>query len=306
MDLRQARHLVAVIEHGNVLRAAAAIHLSQPALSKSIQNLEAELGVPLLERGPRGVAPTIYGLALLRHARLLLNQGDQALAEIRAIREGQLGHLRLGVANFAIPSLPAVVAKLLASKPGLSIDVVDGTYEGLTELVREGALDAVVSGLPPVHRAEDLVHEELISTNFVLACRPDCMPFQPAPVTIASLDGVQWILPNRPQAIIDLWELGFRTMGVMPPRVVLQSASMMFIKALLMEGPFVTLLPRGIVQPEVENGRLTAIELEHPFAQVSEGIIYRPGGVQPPALAALIEAIRATAEKPGAPPPSRP
>ncbi|MCK6553783.1 LysR family transcriptional regulator [Candidatus Binatia bacterium] len=292
MDLRQARHLVAVIEHGNVLRAANAIHLSQPALSKSIQNLEAELGVPLLERGPRGVAPTVYGLALLRHARLLLNQGDQAIAEIRAIREGQLGHLRLGVANFAIPSLPAVVAKLLASKPGLSIDVVDGTYEGLTELVREGALDAVVSGLPPVHRAEDLVHEELISTNFVLACRPDCMPFQPAPVAIASLDGVQWILPNRPQAIVDLWELGFRTMGVIPPRLVLQSASMMFIKALLMEGPFVTLLPRGIVQPEVGNGRLTAIELEHPFARVSEGIIYRPGGVQPPVLAALIEAIR--------------
>ena len=306
MDLRQARHLVAVIEHGNVLRAANAIHLSQPALSKSIQNLEADLGVPLLERGPRGVTPTVYGLALLRHARLLLNQGDQALAEIRAIREGQLGHLRLGVANFAIPSLPAVVAKLLASKPGLSIDVVDGTYEGLTDLVREGALDAVVSGLPPVHRAEDLVHEELISTNFVLACRPDSMPFQPAPVTIASLDGVQWILPNRPQAIIDLWELGFRTMGVMPPRLVLQSASMMFIKALLMEGPFVTLLPRGIVQPEVENRRLMAIELEHPFAQVSEGIIYRPGGVQPPALAALIESIRAAGGTPGAPPVSHP
>ncbi len=71
MDMRQIRHLLAVAEHGNILRAAAAIHISQPALSRSIQNLEHELGVKLLERGPRGVAPTVYGTALLKHARLL-------------------------------------------------------------------------------------------------------------------------------------------------------------------------------------------------------------------------------------------
>jgi DNA-binding transcriptional LysR family regulator len=131
MDIRQIRHLIAVLEHGNVLRAAHAIHISQPALSKSIQNLEAELGVRLLERGPRGVSPTIYGTTLLKHARLLLNQGAQAVAEIGAIKDGHLGHLRLGVANFAIHFLPAVLGKLLSSKPGLSFDIVDGTYEGL-------------------------------------------------------------------------------------------------------------------------------------------------------------------------------
>lgn len=109
MDMRQVRHLIAVLEHGNVLRAANAIHISQPALSKSIQNLEAELGVRLLERSPRGVSPTIYGTSLLKHARLLLNQGEQAVAEIEAIKGGHLGHLRLGVANFAIHFLPAVL-----------------------------------------------------------------------------------------------------------------------------------------------------------------------------------------------------
>ena len=83
MDMRQVRHLIAVLEHGNVLRAANAIHISQPALSKSIQNLEAELGVQLLERSPRGVSPTIYGTNLLKHARLLLNQGEQAVADIK-------------------------------------------------------------------------------------------------------------------------------------------------------------------------------------------------------------------------------
>lgn len=293
VDMRQVRHLLAVVEHGNMLRAASAIHISQPALSKSIQNLETELGVQLLERGPRGVSPTIYGTALLKHARLLLNQREQAVAEIGAIKDGSLGHLRLGVANFAIHFLPAVLAKLLSSKPGVSFDIVDGTYEGLTALVREGALDAVVSGLPPLHQAQDLVHKELNATEFVRVCRPDYRPFQQPEIPIATLCKARWILPNRPQAIIDLWELAFREARVAPPKPVLQSASMMFIKAMLMEGQFLSVLPRGIVEPEVQRGSLKANALRHPLAMVKEGIIYRAGGVQPPALFALIEAIRA-------------
>ncbi len=292
MDIRQISHLLAAVEHGNMLRAARAIHISQPALSKSIQNLEAELGVQLLERGPRGVSPTIYGTTVLKHARLLLNQREQAVAEIDAIKNGHLGHLRLGVANFAIHFLPAVLAKLLSTEPGLSIDIVDGTYETLTALVREGALDAVVSGLPPLHRAEGLVHEELNPTEFVRVCRPDYRPFEQPEVPVEMLAKARWILPNRHQAIVDMLEFAYHEVGATPPEPVLQSGSMMFVKAMLLEGQFLTVLPRGIVEPEVESGRLTANSLGHPFAMATEGIIYRADSVHPPALFALIEAIR--------------
>ena len=172
MDMRQIRQFIAVVEHGNVRRAADHINLSQPALTKSIHNLEDELGVQLFTRGPRGVAPTIYGEILLRHARPLRNAGERAVAEIQAVKAGHVGHLRLGVANFSISFLPRVIAQLLATTPGLSFEIVDGTYEGLTALVREGVLDAVASGFPMVHRAEDLVHEELVAGEFVLVCRP--------------------------------------------------------------------------------------------------------------------------------------
>lgn len=295
MNLRQAEQLVAVLEHGSLLRAAGAIHISQPALSKSIKSLEEELGVRLFERRPRGVTPTIYGTTLLKHARLLLNQGEQAVAEIQSIKKGHLGHLRLGVANFAIHFLPATLARLLATKPGLSLDIVDGTYEGLTALVREGALDAVVSGLPPVHQARDLVHEELNSTEFVRVCRSDYHPFVQPDLPLAVLETARWILPNRPTAIVDLSELAFREAHANPPKPVLQSASMMFVKAMLMEGQFLSVLPLGIVQPEVESGHLVANPLPNRSAKVQEGIIYREGGVHPPALFALIDAIRAAA-----------
>ena len=293
MDMRQLRQFIAVVEHGNVRRAADAIYLSQPALTKSIKNLEEELGVPLLTRGPRGVTPTLYGDLLLRHARHLRNAGERAVAEIHAVKAGHVGHLRLGVANFSISFLPRVIARLLTTTPGLSFEIVDGTYEDLTALVRGGVLDAVASGFPMVHRAEDLVHEELVPGEFLLVCRPDhplCARKR------ASLEDValhRWILANRPQAIIDIVELTFRTAGVAPPKPLIHSGSMVFLKAVLMEGQFLTLLPRGVVAHEVAARQLVALPLADTTFNTREGIIYRAGAIHPPALFALMEALKA-------------
>ena len=293
MDMRQVRQFIAVVEHGNMLRAAQAIHLSQPALSKSIQNLESELDVPLLTRGPRGVAPTIYGDILLKHAKLLRNQGEQAVAEIRALKDGHAGHLWLGVANFAVSFLPRVIAKLLDREPGLSLEIVDGTYEGLTTQVREGALDAVVAGFPPIHRAEDLVHEELVPGEFLLVCRPDHPLGARKRASLEDVAVHRWILANRPQAIIDIVELTFRTAGVAPPKPLIHSGSMVFLKAVLMEGQFLTLLPRGVVAHEVAARQLVALPLADTTFNTREGIIYRAGAIHPPALFALIAALKA-------------
>ena len=292
MDMRQVRQFIAVVEHGNMLRAAQAIHLSQPALSKSIQNLESELDVPLLTRGPRGVAPTIYGDILLKHAKLLRNQGEQAVAEIRALKDGHAGHLRLGVANFAVSFLPRVIAKLLDREPGLSLEIVDGTYEGLTTQVREGALDAVVAGFPPIHRAEDLVHEELVPGEFLLVCRPDHPLGARQRASLEDVAVHRWILANRPQAIIDIVELTFRTAGVAPPKPLIHSGSMVFLKAVLMEGQFLTLLPRGVVAHEVAARQLVALPLADTTFRTREGIIYRAEAIHPPALFALIDALK--------------
>jgi len=293
MENRLLRHFVAVVEHGNVLRAARAIHISQPALTKSIQNLESELGVPLLDRLPRGVKPTIYGKILFEHAKLLQNQAAQAVAEIRAVKEGRAGHLRLGVANFAIEFLPRVVARLLESTPGLTYEIVDGTYEDLTGLVREGALDAVISGFPPLHRAEGLEHEKLIAGEFVIVCAANHPLAKKRRSTLAELAGESWVITNRPRAIVELWELEFRYAGLKPPRSRVQSGSMIFLRSMVAQSRFLTFLPRGVVADDLALGRLH--ELAVPFsrpAKTAEGIIYRGDALQPPALRQLIEAVR--------------
>lgn len=300
MDTRQIRHFLAVAEHRNMLRAAEAIHISQPALTRSIHNLEAELDVPLFTRGPRGMTPTIYGDLLLQHARLLQNQGQQAASEIRALKAGRVGHLRLGVANFAITFLPKVLARLVTATPGLSFEIVDGTYERLTALVREGALDALAAGFPPVHRAEDLVHEELVTGEFLILCHPaHPLAAQPQPSLSAAAEQ-RWIIADRPRVIVEFMERIFRDAGVRPPKPLITSGSMTYLKAVLLEGEFVTALPRGLVAREIETGELVALPSMYGAVSTVEGVIYRAEAVHPPALFLLIEAIKAENAAPAA------
>jgi DNA-binding transcriptional LysR family regulator len=293
MENRLLRHFVAVVEHGSVLSAARAIHISQPALTKSIQNLEAELGVPLFDRLPRGVTPTLYGKALFEHAKLLQNQAAQAVAEIRGLKEGRAGHLRLGVASFAIAFLPKVIARLVDRIPGLTYDIVAGTYEDLTALVREGALDAVVSGFPPLHRAEDLEHESLTLGEFVIVCGTEHPLAKKRCSTLAALTKETWVLTNRPSAIVEMWELEFREAGLTPPRPRVQSGSMLFVKSMVAESKLVTFMHRAVAGDEIAAGRLVVLSV--PLSRSTrtvEGIIYKPGAVHPPALRRLVEAIR--------------
>ena len=293
MDMRQLRQFIAVVEHGNLRRAADAIHLSQPALTKSIHNLEEDLGVQLLTRAARGVTPTIYGDLLLRHARLLRNESERAAAEISAVKAGHVGHLRLGVANFSISFLPRVIARLLATTPGLSFDIVDGTYEGLTALLEEGVLDAVASGFPLVHRAENLVHEELVAGEFLMVCHPNHPILALGRRSLEILAQQRWIVANRPLQITEFLEFTFRSAGVKPPKPMITSGSMSFLKAVLLEGEFISTLPRCVVNRELETNALVTISFPGTPYPTAEGIIYRREAVHPPALFVLIEAIKA-------------
>ena len=83
MDLRQLRYFVAIVQCGSISRASLQLNIAQPALSLHVRNMEADLGLPLLFRTPQGVQPTEAGLILLRNARLIIEQFEQAQREIR-------------------------------------------------------------------------------------------------------------------------------------------------------------------------------------------------------------------------------
>ena len=115
MDLRQLEYFVRVAELGGFTRAAIALGVAQPALSRQVRLLEVELRQTLLARNGRGAVPTEAGQVLLEHARGILHQVDRAREELARLRGGLAGRVTLG--------LPPSVARALAVRVGLSVAI---------------------------------------------------------------------------------------------------------------------------------------------------------------------------------------
>ena len=116
--------LAALGDTGNLNRAAIGLGISQPAISKLLKELEDGLGVELFERHARGVVPTLYGEAMIRHARRLLNTLDSAYSEVDALRHGQQGHVRIGtILTPCAELLPEVIRRAKLGFPELEVTI---------------------------------------------------------------------------------------------------------------------------------------------------------------------------------------
>ena len=149
MELRQLESFLAVAELLHFRRAAMRVHLSQPALSRQIQQLEHELGAPLFQRAPGRVTLTDAGRALQMHATRALEELSAARAAIAQSSGSPHGHLALACFDSASTYLiPEVLARLVARYPRLRLSVATlGTRDALREL-REGGVDAAIVTLP--------------------------------------------------------------------------------------------------------------------------------------------------------------
>jgi len=146
LDLRLVRYFVAVAQAGNVTRAAERLHLSQPALSAAVKQLEQQLGVALLERSGRGVALTAAGELLLTRGRELLEQAGAVEEEIRGRGGGEpVGRLRLGLSPTARYGVgPALLSACAAAAPAAMLYSSEDTTGALLRDVAAGRLDLAV------------------------------------------------------------------------------------------------------------------------------------------------------------------
>jgi len=170
-DLRQLRHFIAVAEHLHFGRAAAALHISQPPLSRSIQDLERRLGAMLLARTRRRVELTPAGSHFLEEAKRLLLQLERAVLDVGSMAAGDSGRLRLGFVSLAdYGVLPGLLKIYKAAKPGVAL--------ALREMLSPEQAAALIAGeldfgllLPPV--AGDLEHIVVQRERFVAALPSD-------------------------------------------------------------------------------------------------------------------------------------
>jgi DNA-binding transcriptional LysR family regulator len=187
MTLVQLRHLIALADSGSFSASAKAVHLTQPALSRSIRALEDELGQALLDRVGRRSELTAFGRSVLERARHLVFEADDLHASAQRSRAGRSGHLRIGLGSGpAALLMTPLLLEAASAHPALRLDIARGT-DGLMKALRERHLDAVIVDARTVPAAADLRFEPLREQRGAFMCRREHPLARRRAVTFAEL-----------------------------------------------------------------------------------------------------------------------
>ncbi|MBY4896100.1 LysR family transcriptional regulator [Cupriavidus sp. AU9028] len=187
MNLKRLTHLLAVEETGSLAAAARRVHLSQPALTRSIQALEAEAGMTLCDRGARGVTLTAAGIMVAQRARRILLETRSLERDLMLMRESQLGSVRLGLG--ALPGailLPDLLVSMRRDWPGIAVAAQVGDPATLLQALSAETLDFVVVEQRTVPASEELDTIRLPDQPAGWYVRPD-HPLRRRSVTLQAL-----------------------------------------------------------------------------------------------------------------------
>ncbi|EFF75776.1 LysR family transcriptional regulator [Achromobacter piechaudii] len=174
MDFQKLKHLLAVVEYGTFSLAAKKVNLSQPALSRSIQALEAELGLPLLDRGTRQVRLTPYGACVAERARRMRFEEAELQRELKTLHSGESGTLTIGLSP--TPSallLSPFLAHMAANRPQVRVGVELGATAVLLDMLRAERIDAMVCDARMLYEAADIETRPLAPLRAGMVCRRD-------------------------------------------------------------------------------------------------------------------------------------
>jgi len=245
LKLSDLRLFQAVAEHGGMAKAAVHLNISQPAVSKAIAALENTLGVRLLDRNPQGVAPTVYGLALLDGGVAVFDELIKSVKQIEFLADPGAGELRIGCTEAgAAGFVPAVISRLSESYPRVVFRVT--TADPVTLVERElpqRKVELAVGALPGLSPAGDIDATLLFDDrHFVMAGERNKW-VRRRNVKLADLVHEPWILPPPDSLMGTYIAKAFRGHGLEPPRSQVVSFSIPLCHHLLATGRFLTMHP---------------------------------------------------------------
>lgn len=248
MDLKQLEYFVRVAELGSFTRAAQALDVAQPALSRQIRLLEVELRQNLLLRNGRGATPTDAGKLLLEHGRGILHQVERAKEELGRVRGALAGRVAIGLPPSLARAVAVPLTRLFREQlPEARLTITEGLSAAMQEWLINGRLDiAVLYNTPPVPELEvsPLQDEEL----WLVERRPPGLAEEPPPppIPLAEVAHIPLVIPSRPNALRMHLEAEMAAIGLRPT-VALEIDGVSAILDLVADGAGAALLSRNAV-----------------------------------------------------------
>ena len=293
LRLRHFRAVLAIAEHGSVLKAARALGTSQPAVTKVLREIESAVGRPIFDRLPRGVLANEYGRAFVARARRVLGEIEHISDDLARIADGQAGTIVVGALPSAASGLmPGSLARFRRAHPSMVVRVVHGRSDQLLPQLEAGALDLVVGRLYEPQAPDDFRREVLYDEPISIFCRaghPILKKPWPAPADIAAFD---LLLPSLEQRVGQDVERAIAALGLEPRRPPLRSTSLSFIREMLLGSDSLAVLSRMMLAGDLLRKAVRTVPLVVPTPSRPAGVITLRHRRRSPALEVLVKTLR--------------
>ena len=298
LKTRQLLLLIALDDYRNIHRAAEELHMTQPAASKQIKDLEEMLDVRLFERLPRGMEPTIYGETMIRHARMALTSLALAHDDIVALRAGLAGQVEVGVImSPAMGLLPRALARIKEQAPLLRIGVQVESSNVLLDKLQRGTLDFMIGRILEKDESTGLIYEELTEEPACAVVRPGHPLLENRQLELKDIADRPWILPPPGSILRHRFDMMFRRAGLAPPVNVVDTTALLLITALLQQTDSLHVMPQEVAQYYASLNVMRILPIELPCKMDAFGIIRQQDHLLSPGADLLLKAVRAAASE---------
>ena len=296
LKTRQLLLLIALDDHRNIHRAADELHMTQPAASKQVKDLEEMLDVRLFDRLPRGMEPTMYGETMIRHARMALTSLALAHDDIVALKAGLAGQVEVGVIMTpAMSLLPRAIANVKKVAPMLRIEAHVEASNVLLDRLQRGTLDFMIGRILEKENSAGLVYEELTEEPACAVVRVGHPLLQVEKLSLEDIYDKAWILPPHGSILRHRFDMMFRRAGLDVPVNVVDTTALLLITALLQQTDSLHVMPVDVAHYYASLNVISVLPIELPCKMDAFGIIRQKDHLLSPGAELLLKAVRAAA-----------
>lgn len=279
--------------HGSLLKASSALGVGQPALTRSLQELEEIVGARLFERHARGVRATEAGRVVIRLARRVLAELRRADEELDLVGNPEGGTVAIGVLPVAaVGVLPGALIRLKQRHPAIQVRLQQGRTEELLPLLAAGEVEMVLGRLYPPATPDGFLREALWEEPVSILARADHPILATSgPATRDALARYDLVLPTVSQRVGQEMEQLVSLLGLSPAAPT-RSSSYGFIREMLLATDCLSVMPRLMMAGDLLRGTLRVVPLPIPAPPRPAGLILPPGATPSPAALAFLAALR--------------
>lgn len=291
------RHALALGEHRNFARAARELRITQPALSRSIQALEAAIGARLFDRSRQGVTPTDAGALLLDLVRPIVNESDAADRQLRHMLEAQSGRIRVGAGPYpADISVGEALGILSQQRPGIRIDLTVDDWPGVTRSLLNGDVDVAVGEISEIEHDDRLHIEPLPRHRAVMFVRKGHPLIRRRGVSLGDVAEFPLVCTELPRRLAELVRRRasrrLRPRGPREGTPDIRVDTFSLVRQIVEHGEAVGLALRSQIRAPLRAGRVAILPLSPPWLTTNYGIMRLARRTPSPLVVEFVNILR--------------